>query len=183
MQNRRQGATRSLTTEAIEAFIVARSDSTVTNLLAQGVSEPGSCQRERFSLEPPGSLVCFFSLAERFSASFTYAWNWRRDRWENSLHWSLAKHMAGRQDIQRECGSKASPGNHLLHPAQLQVAMVTQEVEMEAARKRTPKKAGRSKKRHSSSKKSEESNDHICQTKNPIVLSGLIFIGTNACTI
>ncbi|MPC65463.1 hypothetical protein E2C01_059598 [Portunus trituberculatus] len=48
--------------------------------------------------------------------------------------------MAGRQDTQQECGSKASPGNLLLHPTQLCVAMVTQgEVEMEAARKRAPK--------------------------------------------
>ncbi|MPC54481.1 hypothetical protein E2C01_048399 [Portunus trituberculatus] len=58
--------------------------------------------------------------------------------------------MAGRQDTQWECSSKASPGNHLLHPTQQRVAMVTQgEVEMEVARKWAPKKAGRSKKRSS----------------------------------
>ncbi|MPC52116.1 hypothetical protein E2C01_045978 [Portunus trituberculatus] len=49
--------------------------------------------------------------------------------------------MAGRQDTQRECGSKASPGHHLLHPTQLQAAMATQrEVEMEAAKKWAQKK-------------------------------------------
>ncbi|MPC53075.1 hypothetical protein E2C01_046959 [Portunus trituberculatus] len=52
--------------------------------------------------------------------------------------------MTGRQDTQREGGSKASPGNYLLHPTQLQVDMAAQEeVKMEAARKRAPKKAGR----------------------------------------
>ncbi|MPC46295.1 hypothetical protein E2C01_040010 [Portunus trituberculatus] len=57
---------------------------------------------------------------------------------------------------QWECGSKASPGNHLLHPTQLRVAMVNQgEVEMEAAKKRAPKKAGRSKKRCQAQKGSE----------------------------
>ncbi|MPC55719.1 hypothetical protein E2C01_049663 [Portunus trituberculatus] len=53
-----------------EAFIAARSASTATNLLAQGASETGSCWRERFALEQPDDLVRFFSLAERFSASF-----------------------------------------------------------------------------------------------------------------
>ncbi|MPC74635.1 hypothetical protein E2C01_069003 [Portunus trituberculatus] len=48
--------------------------------------------------------------------------------------------MAGRQDTQWECGSKASPGNHLLHPTQLQAAMANQgELEMEAAKKWTQK--------------------------------------------
>ncbi|MPC41478.1 hypothetical protein E2C01_035071 [Portunus trituberculatus] len=63
----------------IETFIAARSDSTATNLLAQGASEAGSSRRECFSLEPPYDLAHFFSLAECFSASFTYAWNWRRE--------------------------------------------------------------------------------------------------------
>ncbi|MPC69233.1 hypothetical protein E2C01_063450 [Portunus trituberculatus] len=119
----------------------ARSDSTATNLLAQWASEAGSYQQECFSLELPDDLARFFSLAECFSASFTNAWNWRRERWEHSLHQSAAKHMVGRQDTQQECGSKASPGNHFLHPTQLRVARVTQgEVEMEVARKQAPKK-------------------------------------------
>ncbi|MPC57840.1 hypothetical protein E2C01_051829 [Portunus trituberculatus] len=119
-----------------------------TNLLAQGASKAGSCQRERFSLKPP-DLARLFSLAEHFSATFTYAWNWRRERWEHSLHRSSAEHMAGRQDTQRECGSKASPRKHLLHPTQLRAAMATKgKVEMEAAKKRAQtKKAERSEKR------------------------------------
>ncbi|MPC29652.1 hypothetical protein E2C01_022896 [Portunus trituberculatus] len=104
---------------AIETFIAARSDSTVTNLLAQGASEVSSCQQECFSLEPPDNLAHFFSLTEHFSASFTNAWNWRGKRWEHSLHQSLAEHMAGQQDTQRECGSKESPSNYLSHPTQL----------------------------------------------------------------
>ncbi|MPC29425.1 hypothetical protein E2C01_022655 [Portunus trituberculatus] len=103
---------------AIEAFIVARSDSTATNLLAQGASEASFCRREHFSLEPPDDFA-HFSLAERFSASFTNTWNLRRERWEHSLHQSSAEHMAGQQDTQWECGSKALPGNHLLHPTHL----------------------------------------------------------------
>ncbi|MPC41635.1 hypothetical protein E2C01_035237 [Portunus trituberculatus] len=52
--------------------------------------------------------------------------------------------MAGRQDTQQECGSKTSPGNHLLHPTQLRAAMATQgEVEKEAAKKRARKKGRR----------------------------------------
>ncbi|MPC64779.1 hypothetical protein E2C01_058900 [Portunus trituberculatus] len=75
MRNRRQGGNKTADNWPIEAFIAARSASTVTNLLAQGASEASSCQQERFSLEPPDDLACFFSLAERFSASFTYTWN------------------------------------------------------------------------------------------------------------
>ncbi|MPC48385.1 hypothetical protein E2C01_042156 [Portunus trituberculatus] len=49
--------------------------------------------------------------------------------------------MAGQQGTQRECGSKASPGNHLLHPTQLRVTMATLgEVEKKAAKKRAQKK-------------------------------------------
>ncbi|MPC46782.1 hypothetical protein E2C01_040508 [Portunus trituberculatus] len=98
--------------------MAARSASTATNLLAQVATEAGSCRRERFSLEPPDNLACFF-LAERFSPTFTYAWNWRRERWKHSLHRSSAEHMVGRQDTQWECDSKALPGNHLLHPTQI----------------------------------------------------------------